>query len=135
MFHYINGHIIIPFKPQSPPISIIFTSYSIFMTQSTYGFLNIYYGTTSGNSKKMAEDFKDEAKSKGFLPLVSNLGDFTPERLFSNRLVVFFVSTYGQGGPTEDAEKFLECLQSLNVEGKPLQQMRFVILGLGNSTF
>ena len=29
------------------------------MDQSTYGFINIYYGTTSGNSKKMAEDFKD----------------------------------------------------------------------------
>lgn len=69
------------------------------------------------------------------MPLLCNLGDFTPERFFSNRLVILFVSTYGQGGPTEDAENFLKCLESLNAEGKPLQQMRFVIFGLGNSTF
>lgn len=49
--------------------------------------------------------------------------------------MVMFVSTYGQGGPTEDSENFLEWLETLAKEGKPLQQMAFVIFGLGNSTF
>ena len=105
------------------------------MNPETYGFLNIYYGSTSGNSKRIATDFKEEARKTGFLPILCNLGDFTPERFLSHRLIVLFISTYGQGGPTEDAEPFLRWLTDLNKEGKPLQQMGFVIFGLGNSTF
>lgn len=105
------------------------------MNQETYGFLNIYYGSTSGNSKSIASDFKEEATNKGFLPILCNLGDFSPQRFLSSRLVILFLSTYGSGGPTEDAEPFLKWLESLNKEGRPFQQMGFIIFGLGNSNF
>lgn len=83
----------------------------------------------------MANDFKDYATTQGFLPIICNLGDFTPERFLTHKLAFFFISTYGQGGPTEDAEKFIKYLESFDARQKPLQAMKMVIFGLGNSSF
>ena len=105
------------------------------MDRQTYGFINIYYGTTSGNSRKLAHDFREEARAQGFLPILCNLGDFNYQQFLCNRLCVFFLSTYGQGGPTEDSSRFLEWLESLVILEKPLEHMNFVVFGLGNSNF
>jgi NADPH-ferrihemoprotein reductase len=72
-------------------------------TIDTFGIMDIYYGSTSGNSKRLAYDFSVEAKSKGFLPRVICLGDFQPDQLMTSKLMFMFLSTYGTGGPTEDS--------------------------------
>lgn len=80
-------------------------------TVETYGLLDIYYGTTSGNSRRLAHEFSIEAKKYGFLPRVTCLGDFSPEQFKSSRLTFMFLSTYGTGGPTEDSERFFEWIE------------------------
>lgn len=43
---------------------------------TTRGPLLILYGTTFGMSSKIAFSFSTEARHKGFVPKVSNIGDF-----------------------------------------------------------
>ena len=82
----------------------------------TRGLLYIYYGTMTGTSCKFAYNLYQEAKEKYlFVPYVINLSDFDPDEFLRLKLIpiVFILSTYGSGGPTEDAEKFFDWLKSL----------------------
>ena len=45
----------------------------------TRGQMTILYGSTQGNSAKLAMGFLAEAQNKGFTARVQNLGDFPPE--------------------------------------------------------
>lgn len=102
----------------------------------TYGSIDIYYGTTSGNSKRLAFDFSIEAKQHGFLPRVIGLGDFEPQQFISSRVNFFFLSTYGTGGPTEDSERFYAWIEELAARKEPiLKHKKYVMFGLGNSNF
>jgi len=62
---------------------------------SSRGIMNIFYGTTSGNSSQCAFNLAHEAREKGFHPRVIHLGDFDPEVLKGSKLAIFTVATYG----------------------------------------
>lgn len=47
---------------------------------------------------------------------------------------IFVVSTYGVGGPTNDAKKFAAWFENLS-ENNQLSDMSFTVFALGNSTF
>lgn len=70
------------------------------------GALHIFFGTTGGNSERFAADLIDEAGAQQYNPQLVHLADYDPEEFLKVKRVIFVVSTYGVGGPTNDAKKF-----------------------------
>ncbi|CAD8213300.1 unnamed protein product [Paramecium octaurelia] len=102
-------------------------------TIDTREIINVYYGTTSGNSSRLAFQFADEATQHKFIPKVFNLKEFNPDVFIQTRLNIFFVSTYGVGGPTSDAIDFHNWLQSKDRKQNELQGVHFTVFALGNT--
>jgi NADPH-ferrihemoprotein reductase len=67
--------------------------------------------------------------------LVSDLADIIPTTLVSipsNKPVIFLMSTYGEGDPSDNAVKFCNWLNRSN---STLGNLRYAAFGLGNSTY
>lgn len=60
------------------------------------------------------------------------------DQIPSDRAVIFVVATYGEGDPTDNAQPFWEFLMEEGVEfsnGSTLENLNFVVFGLGNRTY
>lgn len=95
----------------------------------------MYYSTTSGMSKDLANQFQSRAEDNGFMAPVMNVGDIDHEEFLQYEgPIILFLSTYGNGDSPTDGETFLEWLENLKCE-KSLEKLSFIILALGNSSF
>jgi NADPH-ferrihemoprotein reductase len=64
--------------------------------------------------------------------------DYDPQSLESlpkEKLLVFLVSTYGEGDPPDNALKFCMNLQKMQKKGVKLNGLRYIALGMGNKTY
>jgi NADPH-ferrihemoprotein reductase len=132
----------------SPPIS----NQSSQSSKSLKNQVHLYFGSSGGTAEQFSHNLKATLLSKGNLVIASqdyfqhtlgipsrviNLEDFVASELQSCVAAIFLVATYGEGEPTENAEKFAEW--ALNKDGeKPsdyLANLRFAVFGLGNSTY
>jgi NADPH-ferrihemoprotein reductase len=50
-------------------------------------------------------------------------------------LVAFVLATYGEGDPPDNAQPFLSHLHACLAQGRRLENLRFVIFGLGNTNY
>ncbi|CAD8174164.1 unnamed protein product [Paramecium pentaurelia] len=97
------------------------------------GLIYIYYGTTSGNSSRLAFTFANETRKLNFLPKVINLSEFEPDQISSQKLAVFFVSTYGVGSCSSDAQKFNSWIFSKERKNDEFNNMSYIVFALGNT--
>ena len=99
----------------------------------------IYYGTQSGNSKEFSNELSKEAKEKYQLKtIVTDLADFDPKDLLNKKLVVFIVSTYGEGGPTDNAQLFYQWVINefiIQKDKETFSNLKFAVFGCGDSSF
>ncbi|WBW74230.1 NADPH-cytochrome p450 reductase [Schizosaccharomyces osmophilus] len=107
----------------------------------------VLFGSQTGTAEDFAYRFSTEAKSKyKFANSTEDLEnlDFTDlDKLNTSKLLIFFLATYGEGEPTDNAENFLELIESEDTifssgkgaEDRPLANLRYVIFGLGNHTY
>jgi NADPH-ferrihemoprotein reductase len=118
-------------------------------------YLTIFYATQSGTSAYYAAQLQREGVEMGFdiaLMSVRSLADHLKNEPFPEqelrRLLVprttkrgkqrgraaFLVSTYHEGGPTDDAKRFVELMQSLE-QKDPLRGLRYTVFGFGDSRY
>ena len=110
--------------------------------------INIYYGTTTGNSKQFAQILQsDVVRSNSSLK--ANLTDLKtledPEETLSSdagnssALTVLIISTYTEGSPPEDAAWFYKWLEEaakdFRVQHSLLQGLQYTVFGLGHSLY
>ncbi|EPY51642.1 NADPH-cytochrome p450 reductase [Schizosaccharomyces cryophilus OY26] len=107
----------------------------------------VLFGSQTGTAEDFAYRFSTEAKSKyKFANSTEDLDDFDftdMDKLDPSKLLVFFLATYGEGEPTDNAESFIELIESEDtifssgngVEDRPLANVRYAIFGLGNHTY
>ena len=93
----------------------------------------ILYGSQTGNGEQVARELGDRAKQQGFEAEVISLADFKPAALRRLSLVAFAISTHGEGDPPDDAELFLEYLDS--DKAPALSELRYSVLALGDSSY
>ena len=105
---------------------------------SKYPVITVYYATQSNTSKNFSLNLKSELKEKGIKLKVKNISDFEDNELNTNCLILFLVSTYGEGEPTDDAVEFFNkkinhCILKYNNTINPF--LKYAIFGLGSKKY
>ncbi|GAA5912294.1 NADPH--hemoprotein reductase [Sporobolomyces salmoneus] len=102
----------------------------------------IFYGSQTGTAEDYGTRIAKEAKARyGLSSLVCDPEDYDFDNLDQvpeDSLVVFCMATYGEGEPTDNAVQLMEFLKEDSVEfskGSTLENLRYVVFGLGNSTY
>jgi sulfite reductase (NADPH) flavoprotein alpha-component len=95
--------------------------------------LSIFYGSQTGNSRRLAEAAAARAAASGLPHRLHNLADYPPRQLRQEQLALFVISTQGDGDPPEDAAAFHEFLA--RASAPRLEKLRFGVLALGDSSY
>lgn len=85
----------------------------------------IFYGTTGGHTKKVAELIRKELGSNAAETL--NIRDTRPEDILRYDFLIFGTSAWGIGDMQDDWEIFIDELVSLDLTGK-----KIALFGLGD---
>ncbi|XP_068730808.1 methionine synthase reductase-like [Montipora capricornis] len=106
------------------------------VSKSSANRFTILYGSQTGQAKAIAEEIHESSDHHG---LNSNLfclslteKKFTLEK---EALVVFVVSTTGEGDPPDTMGKFMRRLKKKTLPGTHLQNLHFALLALGDTNY
>nr|WP_321463877.1 sulfite reductase flavoprotein subunit alpha [uncultured Cohaesibacter sp.] len=94
---------------------------------------NILYGTQTGNSEGLAEDFAATLRAEGVNASVASLDDVEVDSLVEMNYVFLITSTYGEGEMPDNAQLFWDALKSS--EAPRLEHMHFSVLALGDTAY
>lgn len=92
----------------------------------------ILYGTETGNSKRVASQLLAGFKKNKIQAKSVDIFQFDIEKLQKESLVLFVISTQGEGEFPQNAVNFYE---KLNVSTTDLSALSFAVLGLGDSSY
>lgn len=97
--------------------------------------LLILYGSQTGTAQDVAEKIYREAKRRHFSAKVIALDSYNISSLIHEQMVIFVCSTTGQGDPPDNMKMFWRFILRKNLPVTSLSQMRFALLGLGDSAY
>ncbi|KAJ8129756.1 hypothetical protein O1611_g3875 [Lasiodiplodia mahajangana] len=97
--------------------------------------LLILYGSETGNSEESANDIESMARRLHFQVVVEEMNDVELSSLLRYPLVVFVISTTGQGDLPKNARKFWKSLLRKRLPPNCLSQVKFTTFGLGDSSY
>ncbi|ORX54663.1 hypothetical protein BCR36DRAFT_581547 [Piromyces finnis] len=110
----------------------------------------VFFGTQTGTAEEFATTFSQEINEKLHIQsLLYDIEEYDMSELLElplyckekgkNVVVSFFMSTYGEGEPTDNAIDFWEwlqnCVENDVNEDKPLKDLNYLLFGLGNKTY
>ena len=92
----------------------------------------IIYGTETGNSKKVASQLLAGFKKNKIQAKTVDVFQYDATKLSKENLIVFVMSTQGEGEFPQNAVAFYENLKKSDVD---LSKVSFAVLGLGDSSY
>lgn len=100
----------------------------------------VFYGSQTGTAEDYALKFAKKFQSKFKVPtMAADLAEVSFENfekiqteIPDFKLAAFFMATYGEGEPTDNAIEFFDYLEN---ECDDLSEIRYICFGLGNSTY
>ncbi|KAI1470638.1 riboflavin synthase domain-like protein [Daldinia caldariorum] len=95
----------------------------------------ILYGSETGNSQDLAGDIERLAERLHFKTQVQEMNDIELNALLQYPLIIFVISTTGQGEVPKNARKFWKSLLRKRLPPNCLQQVNFTTFGLGDSSY
>ncbi|OTB20039.1 hypothetical protein K445DRAFT_313843 [Daldinia sp. EC12] len=95
----------------------------------------ILYGSETGNSQDLAGDIERLAERLHFRTQVQEMNDVELNTLLQYPLIIFVISTTGQGEVPKNARKFWKSLLRKRLPPNCLQQVNFTTFGLGDSSY
>ncbi|KAE8423252.1 hypothetical protein BDV36DRAFT_279212 [Aspergillus pseudocaelatus] len=95
----------------------------------------ILYGSETGNTQEVAEELGSLAERLHFMTQVSEMNHVKPEKLSSYTIVVFAISTTGQGDLPANARTFWRSLLLKRLPPTFLEGVKFTSFGLGDSSY
>lgn len=97
--------------------------------------LLILYASQTGNAQDAAERIGREAERRCCQALVVSMEDFDVRCLPNEALVIFVVSTTGQGDPPDSMKAFWKFLLMRSLGQLWLEGMHYALFGLGDSGY
>lgn len=94
--------------------------------------IEILVGTMTGNAEIVAQEIELTYGSSEIRIIVSRMDDLKPDVFKHDSVFLICTSTYGSGDVPDNAQDFFEALQKQRPD---LSQVRYGVLGLGDSTF
>ncbi|PYI09947.1 NADPH-dependent FMN/FAD containing oxidoreductase [Aspergillus sclerotiicarbonarius CBS 121057] len=95
----------------------------------------VLYGSETGNSQEVAEELGALAERLHFRTHVAELNQYKPEVLKLHTLVIFVVSTTGQGDFPANSRSFWRSLLLKRLPPTFLDGVNFASFGLGDSSY
>ncbi|EKD01377.1 NADPH--cytochrome reductase [Trichosporon asahii var. asahii CBS 8904] len=102
----------------------------------------VFYGSQTGTAEEFSIRLAKEAKSRfGVSSLVCDPEEYefrNLDQIPEDKAVVFVMATYGEGEPTDNAQQLMEFLEEEEPEfsnGSTLENLNYVVFGLGNKTY
>ena len=101
------------------------------------GPLYLYFGSQTGTAEAYAKQIYQEGKKKGFGCKIIDLDGFDPEQFKKCKRAIFFMATYGEGDPTDNAVDFMNWLKNPDGElsNDELKSMQYMVFGLGSTQY
>lgn len=119
---YLNGLVSSKTEQKSAPVII----------RSGVNKFTIAYGTETGNSKKLANEFAARAKKRGLNAKVQSLDQYRLNDLSKEEYFLAVISTHGDGEPPAAAKKFYDHVHQ---NGFQLDRLKYGVLALGDSAY
>ncbi|PKK76336.1 riboflavin synthase domain-like protein [Rhizophagus irregularis] len=95
----------------------------------------ILYGSQTGCAQDVSERISRQARRRHFAVRLYSMDEYDRENLINENLVIFFCSTTGQGDEPDNMKKFWKFLLRKNLPRDILNQMKFTVFGLGDSSY
>ncbi|CAI2170561.1 4830_t:CDS:10 [Funneliformis geosporum] len=95
----------------------------------------ILYGSQTGCAQDVAERISRQAKRRRFKTRIYSMDAYDRDNLINENLVIFVCSTTGQGDEPDNMRKFWKYLLRKNLPNDILNQMKFSVFGLGDSSY
>ncbi|WLV25047.1 assimilatory sulfite reductase (NADPH) flavoprotein subunit [Aciduricibacillus chroicocephali] len=95
--------------------------------------ITVLYGTQTGNSQGLAEQFSQQLEERAFDVKTSSMSDFKPRDLKKLSNLIIIVSTHGEGDPPDDTLQFHEFLKGKRAP--KLEELNYSVLALGDSSY
>jgi NADPH-ferrihemoprotein reductase len=101
----------------------------------------VYWGSQSGRAERLAARLARQCTARlGLRVAVADLDDHDHEHLSevpSSKLILFVVSTFGEGDPTDNSFTFCSVLKALRATENTqlLTHLRYAAFGLGNRNY
>ncbi|KAG0598147.1 hypothetical protein M758_12G050000 [Ceratodon purpureus] len=95
----------------------------------------VLYATQTGNAQDVAERVGREAARHHFKPVVESMHLYDANELPQESVVVFVVSTTGQGEPPQSMRAFWRSLLRRSLGHRWLESTLFAVFGLGDSGY
>ena len=97
--------------------------------------LLILYGSQTGTAQDIAHQISRGARRLHFQTEICTMDDYERDKIFEEELVIFICSTTGQGTHPQNMSKFWTGLKRANLPNDFLDNIRFTLFGLGDSSY
>lgn len=93
---------------------------------------SLLYGTETGNSKKLANDFAAKLKKHGVQIKLKSMDQYRLSDLEKEENLLMVMSTHGDGEPPEAAKKFYDYIHTQSLS---LNQLQYGVVALGDKAY
>lgn len=94
--------------------------------------IRVLFGTETGTAEMCGGDLVDALKKRGYQAKLTDMDDYSADRINDELLVVVITATFGNGDPPANAENLLESLRN---DRPDLDGARYAVLALGDTSY